>query len=399
MKSLVIATHYPLPEDSGMNIRTMNFVRALKNMGEVDLAYMSGNGLVDGVHYFEQELYLERNDDNQHDESTIGRLRRIMSGRPWMIRQLADESLRTLSDLIERRKYDVIICRYIHSAWSLLKLPAEIRRRIIIDLDDIISDSLYELHVGQAQSLRQKMRKYVDYLQLKSFQSKCLKFGAVVFCSSEDLRNNSACQSPNVFVIPNVSCQSPNNDEIGKAAFCRRRTLLFVGSLGYQPNVDGLLWFLKDVMPKVLSVIPDIQLLVIGRNPGQRVADACKVFNCVHLHANVPNVEEYYSMSGCSLVPLLSGGGTRIKILEAGLFGLPVLSTPVGAYGLGLSDDENILFFDNADQFIKNLLRLDDSEKFNYITSSMRNHILNNFSPDVFDKRIKEVVNYVMSKQ
>jgi glycosyltransferase involved in cell wall biosynthesis len=112
--------------------------------------------------------------------------------------------------------------------------------------------------------------------------------------------------------------------------------LLFVGALDYGPNVVAVRRLLDEVMPAVLRSRPDALLQVVGRGAG-RVRDRRP---WLQVHADVPDVAPFLAGASACVVPLTSGGGTRLKILEALAAGVPVVSTAVGAEGLRDLDGE-----------------------------------------------------------
>jgi glycosyltransferase involved in cell wall biosynthesis len=114
-------------------------------------------------------------------------------------------------------------------------------------------------------------------------------------------------------------------------------TMLFLGSLEWRPNLDGVAQLLDHVFPAVQRELPQARLLLVGRNPPawlHRTAGRPGV----ELHANVPDVRPFLARAGLMVVPLRIGGGSRLKILEALAAGVPVVSTRVGAEGLHLGE-------------------------------------------------------------
>ncbi len=114
------------------------------------------------------------------------------------------------------------------------------------------------------------------------------------------------------------------------------RRILFLGSLDWRPNHDGLRLLLDDLFPAVRRAEPRATLAVVGRAPPAWLVERVRACPGAELHADVPDVRPYLAASGVLAVPLRVGGGSRLKILEALAAGLPVVSTAVGAEGLEL---------------------------------------------------------------
>ncbi|HMP08342.1 MAG TPA: glycosyltransferase [Lacipirellulaceae bacterium] len=125
------------------------------------------------------------------------------------------------------------------------------------------------------------------------------------------------------------------------------RELLFVGSLDWRPNLDGVEWFLEAVLPLVRAAEPDARLTVVGRRPPAPLAARLRQTPNCSCHADVPDVRPYLAQAGIMVVPLRIGGGSRLKILEAAAAGLPVASTTVGAEGLRFQAGRDLTIADD----------------------------------------------------
>jgi glycosyltransferase involved in cell wall biosynthesis len=168
-------------------------------------------------------------------------------------------------------------------------------------------------------------------------------------------------------------------------------TLLFVGTLNYMPNVEGLEWFINSVFIPFREKFQDAGLLVVGRNPKETILKLCETEG-VELHADVPDVRPYYARSRAVVVPLLNGGGTRIKILEATLANRPVLSTPIGAEGLNFVDGLDILLFNNSDSFISQYLLLQKMDFYDGMARMAKERTQLEYSPQKFKESINKVL-------
>jgi glycosyltransferase involved in cell wall biosynthesis len=131
-------------------------------------------------------------------------------------------------------------------------------------------------------------------------------------------------------------------------------TLIFTGSFRYHANYEAMVWFLQEVFPLVLAQKPEVQLTITGDHAGKTLP----MLENVNLVGFVDDVQSLIASSWVSVVPLLVGGGTRLKILEAMALCTPVVSTTKGAEGLNIQHGEDILIADTPEAFAKAVIRL-----------------------------------------
>src|SRR5690606_17123238 len=111
--------------------------------------------------------------------------------------------------------------------------------------------------------------------------------------------------------------------------------ILFCGAMDYNPNIDALRWFFAEMHPAILQRVPNLKTLIVGKDPAPEVK-AYSARPGVTVTGGVPDVRPYYKKAWLQIVPLRIGGGTRLKIVESLGVGTPVVSTTIGAQGLGL---------------------------------------------------------------
>lgn len=133
--------------------------------------------------------------------------------------------------------------------------------------------------------------------------------------------------------------------------------LVFVGSMDWMPNIDGMRWFLDEVFPRIQAQRSGTTLAIVGRTPPAAILEAAKTPG-ITVTGTVPDVRPYLWQSAVSIVPLRIGGGTRLKIFEAMAAGAPVVSTTVGAEGLPVQDGGTIRIGDSAESFAQHCLEL-----------------------------------------
>ena len=139
--------------------------------------------------------------------------------------------------------------------------------------------------------------------------------------------------------------------------------LVFVGSMDWMPNIDGVRWFLDEILPIIRRSRPECRVAIVGRRPPAQIAAEAKD-PLITITGTVPDVRPFLWESAVSIVPLRVGGGTRLKIFEAMAAGTPVVSTTIGAEGLPVRHGEDIGIADTPDRFAAECLRLlEDAEE------------------------------------
>jgi len=135
-------------------------------------------------------------------------------------------------------------------------------------------------------------------------------------------------------------------------------TVLFCGSLSYHPNAEGLRWFGEQVWSDIRERVPEACLHIVGRGGNDRSFGALCEQPGVELVGEVASVIPHYHAADLAICPLMSGSGTRLKILEAMSLGCPVVSTTPGAEGIDVADDTHILLADTPTAFADAVVRL-----------------------------------------
>jgi sugar transferase (PEP-CTERM/EpsH1 system associated) len=133
--------------------------------------------------------------------------------------------------------------------------------------------------------------------------------------------------------------------------------LMFSGAMDYHANVDGIIWFCKEILPKIRLVIPRIQLYVVGSNPTRHVQKLGR-HDGIKVTGFVEDVRKYYQMADVCLAPLRIARGVQNKILEAMAMGKPIVSTSMAVQGIDAVNCEQLLVADNPKDFAQVVLRL-----------------------------------------
>jgi polysaccharide biosynthesis protein PslH len=179
------------------------------------------------------------------------------------------------------------------------------------------------------------------------------RWDAISVCSAEDVAVVADAQpDARVFRIPNV-VDKPLLEYVPGEPF----TVLFVGNLSFGPNLQGIRVFIEKAWPLIRASGVEVRLQVVGLNPSAALRDIILEAGA-DLHANVPSVSPYYARADAVIAPIMFGGGTRVKILEAMAYGRPVVATTIGAEGLGAEHGKHLLIADDMPDFAGAIVRL-----------------------------------------
>jgi hypothetical protein len=141
------------------------------------------------------------------------------------------------------------------------------------------------------------------------------------------------------------------------SAPAKNTDFLMVGNFGYYPNADGARFFCQEVLPLIRQAGGRMRIALAGQRPGGDVR-ALAALADVSVHAGPADLAPLYADAAVAVVPIRAGGGSRIKILEAFAHGVPVVSTPIGAAGLGVIPGRHLLIADRPEDFAAAALRL-----------------------------------------
>ena len=138
----------------------------------------------------------------------------------------------------------------------------------------------------------------------------------------------------------------------------RAADLVFVGSMDWLPNSDGVNYFVREILPLIWQRKPDCTLAVVGRSPSAAMQALAQQDSRIQVTGTVPDVRPWLWGASVSVVPLRIGGGTRLKIYEAMAAGTATVSTTIGAEGLNVSHPENIRLADTPEAFAEQCIML-----------------------------------------
>ena len=253
-----------------------------------------------------------------------------------------------LQDTIEREGFDAIICDFVFAAGVI---PWELACPKILFTHNVEA-MIWQRHYQQARNPAWKAVCWREYRAMARAERLYAQRAERVLTVSEKDRDHFAgfIARSKITVIPtgvDVTYFRPSaNGE-------RPNTLVFTGSMDWLPNEDAVFYFVERILPLIRRRIADTSLWVVGRRPSERLCALAAKDGGVRVTGQVEDIRPYVRDASLYVVPLRIGGGTRLKIFEAMAMGKAVVSTSVGAEGLPVQHDENIILADGPEDFAR----------------------------------------------
>ena len=275
----------------------------------------------------------------------------LFSREPYNVERFTNQAVADrLAQLLPELQVDII---QFESAFVAAYLPAmrqqlralPTKPPVVLRTHNIEYVIWEQLAAGESNPLK---RWYLQHLaaRLRRFEQEQLpRFDAIAAITEEDVHRLRAlgCQQTLAFVPAAVEMADFQPDP---SVHPQPRTVFMIGSLNWLPNLEGLDWLLREVWPAVHAELPEMELHVAGSGPPAHLL-APRTDN-VFVHGFVESAAAFMRQYDLMLVPLLSGGGMRVKIIEGMALGKCILSTTIGAEGIAVHDGRDVVLRDAA---------------------------------------------------
>ncbi len=263
--------------------------------------------------------------------------------------------------------------------------------KVIFDLDDVESKKyLRQIKAMKFGGGRYFLSCLVDYLKLYYYEkSSLLLFDKVIVASDQDRGDlvkkyprNEIKTISNSINVPDIAYEDVNN-----------KTILFLGSIGYDPNYDAVIYFLDNIFPLIRDRVPGVKFYIAGPLSKEYLGkfnDGKSVF----VLGFVEDLASLYRKTSVVVVPIRIGGGTRIKILEAVAYLKPIVSTSIGSEGLELQNKKHILIEDMPEGFANACCSLmENGDKRHMLAKNAYDFVVKEYSLKNIMKDIIELFN------
>ncbi|MDP7432001.1 MAG: glycosyltransferase [Myxococcota bacterium] len=354
VRTLVLTADPALPPISGAELRNWQNGMAATRLGPV---------LMVSLHPLHRETAPTEGSLRLAALTTTGdaRSRALARRRTRIDLRIPLLAARRLTVMLDEFQPDVVIVEGL-TLFPLLEHLRPRARRLILDMHNVESDLSRQLdRAGKARPWHSRLGAS-EATRLLGMERRAMRIADRVWvCSDADesrLRQRIDVRAP-IDVVPNgiprfsVSPEitPPTPDESG----CSR--ILFIGHLGYAPNVDAAVRLCSDVLPRIHERLPASELVIAGRSPAMTVRALARLPG-VQLVADPKEIPPLLRWAHVTAVPLRSGGGTRFKILEAMAWGVPVVASSLAIEGLPLVDGRDVLVAEEPADFAERIVSL-----------------------------------------
>ncbi len=279
----------------------------------------------------------------------------LASPLPYFMKKYESPGMRReIERLLKEQTFDVMVCDFLQPS---VNVPENVNVTTVLfqhNVEAMIWKRHYEVHKNPLKRafLYDQWRKTWRYER-----NACQKFDLVIAVSAADeqqmRKEYDLERTAAVATGVDIDYFSPSKDITPD-----KHNIVFTGSMDWLPNEDAMQYFIREVLPVVRKEIPDVTLTVVGRNPYASLVELSKSDRSIVVTGRVDDVRPYIDRAAVYVVPIRIGGGTRLKIYEAMSMGKPVVSTTVGAEGLPVTNNQELVLADSAPEFAAALIRL-----------------------------------------
>lgn len=358
MRILWVKNDFLHPTDRGGQIRTLETLRFLHRNNEIHYVAFDDRRQPEGKQRAHEYCFKSYPIDQPIPKRGSGAFfaqlasNFLFSDLPLAVGRYRSKAMETqIRALVAELHFDIVVCDFLSVSPNI----PDLSRAVLFQHN--VETMIWRRHAEHASGLLRRM--YFDLQARRMFEAERRVCGAAAHVIA--VSRNDATQMKELFGIQNISEVATGVDldyfqQPSQAS--KQHDLVFVGAMDWLPNVDGARFFVNEVLPIIRRSRPNCSLVLAGRSPVPEILALGQNDPLIQVTGTVADVRPYLWESAVSIVPLRIGGGTRLKIYEAMAAGTPVVSTPVGAEGLDVTDGLNISLAADPESFAAQCISL-----------------------------------------
>lgn len=358
MRILWVKAGKLLPVDTGGKIRSFNILKKLARTNALTtLSYYGGAKDTNYESALVKELPGAHCISTQAPEGRLAQgfhyLWRLRNPAPYAVSKFTDPRVvATLREWLQGQRFDVAVCDFLSAS---LNFPAQPPLPCVLFQHNV--ESMLWTRMAKTETNPVRKASYrIEARKMDRYERETLgRFHHIIAVSETD-RQQMAAMDPTCSITVVPTGVDTEKYQVLPSAESDPPRIVFTGSMDWEPNIDAMEWFCRDIWPTILRHYPRAKFQIVGRNPHPRVRELASA--TVEVTGTVPSVTDYLRDAVVVIVPLRIGGGTRLKIFEAMAMGKALVSTTIGAEGLEVTSGENCILADNPSSFGDSILTL-----------------------------------------
>jgi glycosyltransferase involved in cell wall biosynthesis len=290
--------------------------------------------------------------DIDKKRSVVNFLLSLFAGLPLSMYRNYDKKIKSqIAQLIKKNNFDLVFCDFLIMT---LYLSKNVCGKTIFN-DHNAEYMIWKRFAQVEKNIIKRVVITFESFRLFLYETAQCKKISIVIASREDIIHLEPYAGNANFAVTNllgndILLQEPNL--INK----QTHHLLFVSTLTWEANRQGIRWFVENVYPAIKAGVPDVSLHIAGKYDKPFLADNHD--GSIHIYGFVPDLKDLYSNADIFICPLKFGSGTKIKLLDAMYCGLPIVTTSVGVESIDLTDGENCFIADTEQEFAGKTIEL-----------------------------------------
>ena len=394
MKVLMLTPYLPYPLLSGGQTRSYNLIKNLSDKHEITLfSLIKKEG--ERQHISQLEKFCKKVSVFKRSETPWTFRNIALTGfgaYPFLVmRNLVQEERAAVREELGKEKFDLI---HAETFYVMPHIPKT--KTPILLVEQTVEYLVYKHYVEERARILLRPFMWVDLLKLKYWETYFWRQAKkVVAMSNSDMRAMESLSSGlDINVVPNGIDVKYFSQKARKSSDKLR--ILYVGNFSWLQNIEAVEILVNVVWPEIKKRIPKATLWVVGMNMTDEIRSLGKRAD-IEINEGIPDIRDAYNNADILVTPIEGPGGTRLKILEAMASGLPVVTTPVGAEGLGVKDGKEVIIKKNYKDMAKAVIEVLNSPPLaTKLGGEAKKFVERNYSwvknAELLDKIYREVV-------
>jgi glycosyltransferase involved in cell wall biosynthesis len=392
MKVLQICHKPPLPLNDGGCIAINNISKGLINeLGSIKVLTINTLKHPFNLKYYDKQYIKNTNIESSFVNTKINFIdafSNLVKNNSYNISRFFSSDFNDLIiKTLKFENFDIVLLESLFTTPYINTVRSYSKSKIILRSHNIEFIVWKRLSKKNNNPLKKLYLKLLS-IQLKNYELGILKkIDGIATISNEEKNKYLELECPlKIATIP-FGIETKNHKNKTKKREDGKLKFFHLGSMDWKPNLEAVGWLLEEIWPKIQKKIPNAELHLAGKNMPDWLFKKknINVFN----HNEVKDSSKFISDHDVMLVPLLSAGGIRIKIIEGMAHGKAIISTKIGAEGIIYKNQENILIADSPNEFYNEALKIYSGERnFNKIGENAREHVLKVYDQNKISKKL-----------